>query len=208
MWSVFLSKTTEIILGTKNPGKYSELHKLLAVDAGLVYIPIPKHVPEVDETGITFRDNAILKAKEICAVTGFPTVADDSGIEVRSLGWYPGVFSARWAPTGEKAQCLLEYMDGIKDRYARMISVVALVIPEHPEDAVFFSGLVSGTIAETCGLASPEGLEYDSVFIPREHTKVFSELGPAVKNQISHRAAACSAMKSYMKAVFCGPRRK
>lgn len=200
-----MSNTTEIVIGTGNPGKYSELRELLEVGDKVIYIPVPGRVPEVIETGLTFRDNAVLKAKEICRATGLPTVADDSGIEVEALGWYPGVFSGRWAPDGERALCLLEYMEGIKSRYARMISVVALVTPEYPEDAVFFSGVISGSIAETCGKVAAGGLGYDSVFVPRGHDKVFSELAPGVKNRISHRAAACSAMRSYIKSIFCGP---
>jgi XTP/dITP diphosphohydrolase len=174
--------TQQFVLATANPDKVREITAVLA-DAGVVIelLPRPTEVPDVDETGDTLEANARLKAEALCAATGLPAIADDTGLEVDALGGAPGVRSARFA--GEDAtysdnvELLLRRLRDVPRprRGARFATVALARWPDGREVAAF--GDVVGTIAtEPRG---EEGFGYDPVFLPEEGDgRTFAEMAP------------------------------
>jgi XTP/dITP diphosphohydrolase len=157
---------------------------------------------EIIENADTFEGNATLKTDAIFSVFGEACFADDSGLVVPSLNGLPGVKSARYAsdsmPVDHQANNdkLLRALYNESDRSAYFISVVCLKLPNQTE--LYFEGRVTGRIAD-----SPKGdmgFGYDPIFIPDGHTQTFAELGPAVKNQISHRARALNQMSAFLRS--------
>jgi XTP/dITP diphosphohydrolase len=190
---------TEIILASTNEGKVRELVRLFD-EPRISLTTMKEHVPpgfEVDETGTTFRDNAWLKALEVCKLTGRPALSDDSGLEVDALSGRPGVYSARFAGVGASDeannQLLLRELEGVPDerRTARFICVLAFAVPgpAGPVRVATYSGSIEGRI-----IHSPRGnngFGYDPLFEPLERSGVTTaEIPPEEKNQISHRAKA------------------
>ena len=153
-------------------------------------------LPEVEESGETFAENAALKARAYSRQTGLWTLADDSGLVVDALGGAPGVRSARYAGVGasdaQRNDRLLAELKRTKgrDRRARFVCVIALADPAKP-DALFFTGLCEGTIADRP--RGVGGFGYDPLFVPEGYTQTFGELPAEIKNQISHRARALQA---------------
>jgi XTP/dITP diphosphohydrolase len=176
------------VLATANPDKAEEIAAILA-DVELV--PRPPHVPEVEETGDTLTDNALLKAQALVAATGQAAIADDTGLEVDALGGAPGVRSARYA--GEHAAYadnvakLLRELEGVTDRRARFRTVAVACFPGGR--AVDSDGLVEGEIAtEPRG---DNGFGYDPVFVPDGgNGRTFAEMDPDDKHALSHRGRA------------------
>lgn len=187
---------TRVVLATANPDKAREIVAALA-DLDLEIVPRPDDVPEVDETGTTLEANARLKAEALCAATGLPALADDTGLEVDALGGAPGVCSARYA--GEDASYadnvnhLIEEMLKAKRnaRTARFRTVLVVVWPDGHELVV--DGTVEGVIAEEpCG---SRGFGYDPVFVPAGGGgRTFAEMGLNEKQQLSHRGRALRAL--------------
>jgi XTP/dITP diphosphohydrolase len=182
----------EILIATKNPGKIRELQELLA---GL---PIILHhagqfsdLVEPEETGLTFTENAILKARYYAEKTGFTALADDSGLEVDALGGAPGVYSARYA--GEKASSkeqidrLLGELGESSERSARFVCVMAVSDPRG-EIRLLAEGVCEGSIARYP--RGKNGFGYDPIFIPADFTQTFGELSAQIKRKISHRGRA------------------
>lgn len=191
-------REVKLLLGTKNHGKIRELTALLKDLPGLELVTY-KEFPfsEVGEVGRTFRENALLKARQISLETGLPSLAEDSGLEVEALGGAPGIRSARFA--GEKATDqeniakLLRALEGVegKGRRARFVCVAVLSLPGGEE--LIAEGELEGHIAyEPRGI---HGFGYDPVFIPEGYEKTLGELGPAVKDKISHRKKALEQLK-------------
>lgn len=150
---------------------------------------------EVEETGTTFLENALIKAREISRLTNSCALADDSGLCVNALNGAPGVYSARYAGDGhdDKAnnELLLKNMSGFSDRSAYFISTIALVCPDGKE--ITAEGRVYGRI-----LTAPDGdygFGYDPLFFSEELNKSFGRALPEEKNAISHRARALNALK-------------
>ena len=183
-----------LLLGTRNPGKVREIESILA-DSGWTFSSL-QAFPNVDtpaETGTTYAENAILKARFYSLATGMCALADDSGLEVEALGGAPGVFSARYA--GENASdadrraLLLSELAEVSDvnRRARFVAVVA--ISDADGSVLHVSeGICEGTI-----ISSPRGdggFGYDPLFVPDGFNQTFAELHDNVKNIISHRARA------------------
>lgn len=183
----------QILIGTTNPDKLKEVREILR-DLPVELISPDKipALPDVIEDGQTFGENAVKKAVEWAKATGYWTMADDSGLEVDALGGKPGVRSARYA--GEDASYednnlkLLKALEGVPAgrRTARFRCAVALARPEG------FLFVVEG---ECDGLVTEEprgrhGFGYDPVFYVPEYAKTFAELGPEIKNRISHRTRA------------------
>lgn len=187
------------MLASSNAGKLAELRELFA-GAGLTLRSLADlGVEPPEETGLTFLENALLKARHAARATGLPAVADDSGLVVDALGGQPGVRSARYA--GERAsdednvRLLLERLAGTPDaqRQARFIClIVALRAPADPAPA-FAQGVWSGAI--TRAPRGRHGFGYDPVFFDPRRGRTAAELTPAVKNEISHRAMARSALR-------------
>lgn len=183
------------VLATSNRGKLAELTRLLA-DAGLDLRVTPQSELGVDappETGATFVENALTKARHAARITGLPAIADDSGLVVPSLGGAPGVRSARFA--GETADDdaniakLLAALDASSlERAARFHCV--LVALEHPDDPapLLATGSWSGQIAQA--RSGTGGFGYDPVFFDRTLGRTAAELDSGAKNRISHRGQA------------------
>lgn len=191
---------TRLLVATTNRGKQAELRRLLAgVGAEIVTpdeIGIDLDVPEPHDT---YAENAIAKADAYARASGLPALADDSGIEVAALDWGPGVRSARWR-SGRTADALLEALEGVADRRARMVCVVAIADPDRPDRPVrTFEGVVEGTIAtESRG---DGGFGYDPVFqLPSGRTT--AELTAGDKDRLSHRGRAVDAASAYLRAVI------
>lgn len=187
---------TTIVLASGNAGKLAELQRILA-PLGVTLRPQSDYrMPEVEETGLTFVENALLKARAAAAHSGLPAIADDSGLEVDALQGAPGIHSARYAEGGDAANNakLLEALDGVPEsgRTARYQCV--LVYLRHPADPtpLICNGSWEGRI-----LAAPRGdggFGYDPLFWVPECGCSAAELDAAEKNRISHRARASAAL--------------
>ena len=183
-----------MVLASNNPGKLREFSQLLA-DARIRVIPQGERgVPEVAETGLTFVENAILKARNAAVYSGLAALADDSGIEVDALNGAPGIYSARYAGAGatdaDNLNKLLRELDGVADgeRTARYQCV--LVYLRHAEDPtpLICQGTWEGRI-----LSIPRGergFGYDPIFLVPTHGCSAAELDPVDKNRLSHRGQA------------------
>jgi len=196
-------------MASRNPGKIRELRQILAdLDLRLVGLDDFPELPEIPETGATFADNAAAKAREVARLTQLPALADDSGLEVTALGGRPGVFSARYAqdrtapvaPTdADNWGKLLEEMRDLpwEARQARFVCAIVLALP----DGRLFEarGECAGRIA-----SAPQGTQgfgYDPVFWVEEFGATMAQLGPEVKNRISHRARALTALRDILVAL-------
>jgi XTP/dITP diphosphohydrolase len=189
----------KLILATRNRSKVEEIEDILAVECleilGLDAYPSLVLPPE---TGATFKENAIAKARFVASATGVAALADDSGLEVDALSGAPGVFSARYAGEGasdeENRGKLLEELKGVTSRSARFRCVMALVIPGEAERS--FEGTLEGSIATApAGLG---GFGYDPVFYVASMKRTVAELAKEEKNAISHRALALAGFKSWL----------
>jgi XTP/dITP diphosphohydrolase len=194
-----------IVLATNNQGKVREFQEILS-DININLVPQSDFgAPEVEETGLSFVENAILKARSAAAHTGLPALGDDSGLEVDILNGAPGVFSARYA--GEhgdfQANCkkLLSNLiaTGPEERTARFQCVLALLRHENDPSPLICQGTWRGII-----LSSPVGdggFGYDPVFYVPTHNCSAAELLAHIKNQISHRAQATAKLLKKLAAT-------
>ncbi|MFD9864196.1 RdgB/HAM1 family non-canonical purine NTP pyrophosphatase [Streptomyces alboflavus] len=190
---------TRLILATRNAGKLTELTAILAaarLDHELVGADAYPDVPDVKETGVTFAENALLKAHALAKATGQPAVADDSGLCVDVLGGAPGIFSARWAgrhgDDRANLDLLLAQLGDIDDphRGAHFACAAALALPDGTERVV--EGRLLGTLRHTP--AGTGGFGYDPVLQPEGETRTCAELTADEKNAISHRGKAFRAL--------------
>ncbi|GAB2674973.1 non-canonical purine NTP pyrophosphatase [Thalassiella azotivora] len=208
-----------LVLATRNLNKVRELRQILAdalgdaaravdpavdpavspavdLDAAVVGAADLHGVEDVRETGVTFAENALLKARAVSAATGLPAVADDSGLAVEVLGGAPGVFSARWAgrhgDDTANLELLLAQVADVPDehRAAAFVCAAALVVPGGPE--VVEHGRLEGTLEH--GPRGEGGFGYDPVLRPLGETRTCAELTAAEKNAISHRGQAVRAL--------------
>jgi XTP/dITP diphosphohydrolase len=188
-----------LVLATRNENKLDELRQILTgagLDVDLLSVAAFEDVPDVPETGLTFADNALLKARAVAAATSLPAVADDSGLCVDALGGQPGVFSARWAGShgDDKANLdlVLSQLADVPDdqRGARFVCAAALVLPSGDEHVV--EGRLDGML--TREPRGQNGFGYDPIFRPDDDTRTTAEMPPAEKNAISHRGQAFRAL--------------
>jgi XTP/dITP diphosphohydrolase len=196
-------------MATRNAGKIRELRDLLdGLGIELLSLADFPDLPEIPEEGATFAENAVTKAKEVARLTRLPALADDSGLEVEALGGRPGVFSARYAQDrtqpavpsdADNWRKLLDEMQGVpkEQRGARFVCEIALALPG---GRVFTArGECRGSIAlEPKG---EHGFGYDPVFWVPEYGRTMAELGPEVKNRISHRARALAALREILVSI-------
>ena len=188
-----------LVLATANRRKLTELARILAdehAEVALASLAEFPGAPDVAETGATFADNALLKARAIADFTGLPTVADDSGLCVDSLNGMPGVLSARWSGRHGDDQAnlrlVLAQVADVPDerRGARFTCAAALVVPGDAEHVR--EGVVTGhLIREPRG---SNGFGYDPIFVPDGHDVTTAEMDPADKDKISHRGRALRAL--------------
>lgn len=182
-----------LLIATHNPGKLEEYKELLKeLPLELVSLADLGVTMQVEETGTTFVENALLKARAYAKATGLVTIADDSGLEVKALGGAPGVHSARYGGANlsdqERYERLLRAMADIPraERKARFRCVIAVAWPDGR--CAFVEGTCEGEIAYAP--RGEHGFGYDPIFYLPECGRTMAELPPEVKNQISHRAAA------------------
>lgn len=190
---------TGLLLGTKNEGKIEEAVELLAGMKGLELLTFAdRPFSDVEETGETFLDNALLKAHTICLETGLPVLAEDAGLEVTHLDGAPGVRSARFS--GEPVDyarnnlLLLHKLQGCTDRRARFVTTAALQLPDG--QTFVCTGVLRGTI--TGASIGTGGFGYDPLFVPEGGERTLAEMTLAEKNRISHRKRALSRMRAVL----------
>ena len=186
----------KFVLATHNPGKLKEMADILSGLGVEVVSPADVGISiDVEETGTTFAENAMLKAKAICAASGLPAIADDSGLCVDALNGAPGVYSARYGGPGlddvGRYRLLLENMRGQLDRRCRFVSAICCCFPNG--DRVEARGECPGTLAYAP--KGEDGFGYDPIFFVPALKKTFAELSPAEKNAISHRGNALTAFR-------------
>lgn len=192
----------KLVLASGNDGKLRELAALLEPLGHELVAQSRLGIEPVAETGETFHENALIKARHAARHAGLPALADDSGIEVDALGGRPGVRSARYA--GEKAsdeqnlQELLRELEGVpaEERTARYRCVIALVDDADTSSPLIAAGSWEGRILTAP--RGPHGFGYDPVFLPVGSTLSAGELEPARKNAISHRAEALRKLRSLL----------
>lgn len=187
-----------LLIATRNKKKKKELQEILSgFDVQLLSLDDIPPVPEVEEDGRTFEENAIKKALTVARLSNLLTLADDSGLVVDALQGAPGVFSARYAgpeaDDDKNNQKLLLALQNVEEnkRTARFICVIALASPEGSVKTVM--GSCEGMILSS--LKGGEGFGYDPLFIPQGYDKSFAELSPEIKNRISHRGVALNKIK-------------
>lgn len=196
-----------VVLATHNQHKAAEFQQILG-DAVPGLEIVAYDGPEPVEDGVTFEQNALIKARVAAAHTGLPALADDSGICVDAMGGAPGIFSARWAGSHGDAEAnlglLLDQLADLPDgtRGAHFTATLALVTPDGQETVV--EGVWPGSIARAA--RGTHGHGYDPIFVPAGYDDTAAELGPAVKNAESHRARAFAAIVPALNALVAAAR--
>ena len=187
----------KLIIATGNKGKYSEFVNIIGNFADeIIFAPeIAKMI--VDETGKTYAENAMLKARAWAEKSGLPCLADDSGLEVEALDGAPGLYSARIIPGNDedKVSWLLSKLEGKINRNARFAAALALCVPG--KFTLICEGECKGVIATS--QSGKNGFGYDPVFIPDGFNLTFAELSSDIKNKISHRADAFRKIREFVK---------
>lgn len=199
-----------LVVATRNRKKLVELRRILddsmrdGMDIELLGLDDVESYLEVPETGATFAENALLKAREAVRHTGLPAVADDSGLAVDALSGMPGVLSARWAGTGRSDEANLRLvLDQVSDvpeerRGAAFVCAAALVTPEGVQKVV--TERVDGVL-----LREPRGSNgfgYDPIFVPAGHTRTTAEMSAEEKDALSHRGRALRALTPHIRTAL------
>jgi XTP/dITP diphosphohydrolase len=189
----------EIVLASGNAGKLAELRELLAAAGHVLRAQSEFGIADAEETGLTFIENALLKARHASSATGLPALADDSGLCVDALGGAPGLYSARYAGGhGDSARNIERLLGELRDvpdaaRTARFHCALALLRSADDPRPLVAEGSWEGRI-----LREPRGAQgfgYDPVFLDPENGVSAAELDPAIKNAISHRGRALATLK-------------
>lgn len=190
---------TTLVIATRNKGKIAEIARMLKFensdpdDNQVIEVRSLAEfdIDDVDEIGSTFEENALLKALTVAQATGFPALADDSGLSVDALGGAPGIYSARYSGVhgddGANIDKLLKELSSkLLDRSARFVAVIALAKPDGSH--IMARGELLGGIAES--KRGENGFGYDPIFIPAGSKRTLGEYSPQEKDEISHRARA------------------
>ena len=199
-----MSEPATLVLATRNQGKIKEFRRILdAISNGainLVGLENFPHTTEVEETGTTFKDNALLKARSICTETGLPAIADDSGLCVDALDGAPGIFSARYAGVHGDDQAnnrkLLRDLENVPEgkRSAHYTCAAALVLPdgrEHVSEAIFEGSILFAPVGD-------HGFGYDPLFRPQGLTISSAQMSADEKDLISHRGKSLRAIAPHV----------
>jgi XTP/dITP diphosphohydrolase len=191
----------EIVIASNNQGKIKEFNELfLQYKLPFKVFSLKEKNIEIDipETGKSFEENALIKARTIAKLYNCNVIADDSGLEVQALHNQPGIYSARYAGSNkndiENCNLLLKNMEHNTNRNAQFVIVIASVIEKNEQ---VFYGNVQGTI--TNKLIGDNGFGYDPIFMPHNYTSTFAELSSDIKNKISHRAKAFALLTNYLR---------
>jgi len=197
-----LSLVPEIVFASGNRNKYIEIKKRLE-KSGVQLLFGPDVLGgnlNVVEDGSTYLENAYKKALVWANETGLPSVADDSGLEVKALDWRPGIYSSRVAESDpSRIEWLLAQMANVEDRTARFVAALALVLPDGKQCWIvegFCWGKIEHEPRGSCGFG------YDPVFVPEGFEKTFAELGPDVKLRISHRSVAVEGLSNMLNCSY------
>lgn len=199
-----LSPGDKLVIASHNQGKVREIRELLAPYELDIVGAVDLGLPEPEETGSTFAENAMLKAEAASSASKFPALADDSGLSVAALDGAPGIYSARWAgPTKDfriaMARVEKEMLDsGNPDKRAHFVCALALSAPGAGTE--IFEGRAYGTI--DFPPRGQFGFGYDPIFMPEGHRFTFAEMDPKAKHAISHRA---KAFEKFVKAALRQP---
>lgn len=184
---------SKLIIATGNEGKYREFTEIIRIFAGESFADGVIFAPDisrmiVEETGKTYAENAMLKARAWAERSGAACLADDSGLEVDALDGAPGLYSSRVVPGNDSdhASWLLGQLSGVENRKARFCAALCLCVPG--EYMLITEGYCYGRISESA--RGYDGFGYDPVFLPNGYNQTFAELPGHVKNQISHRSDA------------------
>ena len=195
----------KVVLASKNAHKLQELQDILSAQGVEVILESAAGVDvEVKETGTTFEENSLLKARAVMEASGLPAIADDSGLMVDALNGAPGVYSARYGGPGlddaGRYRLLLENMRGVLDRKCRFVSAITLCMPSG--DIVTARGECPGTLAYAP--QGEKGFGYDPIFFVPEKKKTFAQLTAEEKNAISHRGRALQLFQEKLAAYLAG----
>jgi XTP/dITP diphosphohydrolase len=188
-----LARGERLVVASHNPGKVVEIEALLAPYGVTTAGAAALGLPEPEETGATFEENAALKARAAAEASGLVALADDSGLVVPALAGSPGIYSARWAGPDKDfrlAMARVERELGAKDRRAYFVAVLALAWPpsQRGGEIATFRGEAHGHLTfPPCG---ERGFGYDPIFVPDGYDMTFGEMDPNLKHRISHRARA------------------
>lgn len=186
----------ELIFATHNDHKVKEVAQMLPSYLTMKSLTDINFHDEIDETGKTFEENALLKAKTIFEKTNKNIFADDSGLVIDALDGAPGVYSARYAGTGKDADNVtkaLKELEGKTNRKAYFISIFCLILNGKE---YFFEGKVNGTISTE--IRGEDGFGYDPIFIPDGYSKSFAQMTAEEKNNISHRGLAVKKLSDFL----------
>lgn len=186
----------ELIFATHNYNKVKEVSKMLPSYLSMKSLSDINFLDEIEETGETFEENALLKAKTIADKTGKNIFADDSGLIIEALDGAPGVYSHRYAGTGEDKDNIAKALKELKDktnRKAYFISIFCLILDNKE---YFFEGRVNGTISTE--ILGENGFGYDPIFIPDGFSKSFAQMTAEEKNKISHRGKAVEKLNDFL----------
>jgi len=188
----------DLLVATGNSHKTAEIRAILGADYVVSDLKAHPELPEVEETGSTFLENATLKAVEISKQVEGLILSDDSGLEVDALGGEPGVYSSRYAgEAGNDAannKKLLHELQGKDNRKARFRCV--MVLAQDGEVLTSFDGAVEGRMLSE--LHGEGGFGYDPLFVPDGYDQTFSQLSEEIKNQLSHRAVAMQKVVAWL----------
>ncbi len=192
-------KSKKLVVATNNSHKLKEIKEILG---GFEIIPAREVSKSFnpEEKGSSFCENALIKARELKKFTELPVLADDSGLEVFALGGEPGVFSSRYSKEGSdesNLRKLLLNLEGIKDRRARFVCCMVLIVGDR---VIKKEGFVYGNIIEEP--RGKGGFGYDPVFMPDGYDKTFAEMSGDEKNAISHRRRALELIKGELEAMY------
>lgn len=194
----------DLVIATHNQGKAREIAELLKPYVARFYTSQELNLPEPAETGRTFAENALLKARAAVKACGKPSLADDSGLAVTALNGAPGIYSARWAGAEKDftyaMQKLHDALEGHEDRSAQFVCALALAWPDGRAEV--FEGRAEGEIIWPARGAL--GFGYDPVFTPRGETRTFAEMSSEEKQILSHRA---DAFRKLIGRFNCHPER-
>lgn len=187
----------EMVFATNNQHKLGEIRDITKGKLRILGLADINCHEEIEETGSTLEENALIKARFVKEKYGYDCFADDTGLEVDALDGAPGVYSARYAGEGcsfaDNMDKLLGALRGMEDRAAQFRTVIALVIngKEH-----LFDGVIKGKIIEE--KRGTDGFGYDPIFMPNGYDQTFAELGNGIKNSISHRAMAMEKLVEFL----------
>lgn len=195
----------KIVFATNNKNKLSEIRDILGSDFEIVSLQDIGCHADIPETGSTLEENAMQKARYIYDNYNMSVFADDTGLEVDALGGAPGIYSARYAGgKGHDSEAnmtkLLGELGENNNRKARFRTAIALILKEDGNGNItekLFEGIVRGEIIKE--RRGGEGFGYDPIFQPEGYDRTFAELGPDVKNKISHRARAVARLVEYLR---------